>query len=276
MKLQKIYSALALSLPLYTAFAGTMGPVAPPALLGYEVLGGGGWANIDISDAYIHVTSDERDTLANNSDDWNSGIGQLGIGMVVPFMQNYSVFNTARVQLNGYYTSEDLHGPIYRFGDPSFSDYRYKMSIKSTRLIIDGLLDVFSISNFSLYAKGGIGAAWNRVNYREAEALNNGIRAVGNGVDFNKAVGLQNFGGCSSNTLNFHKNNSTKFAVEGGGGIRYDFNERIAVSAEYLYAHIGKISTGSGAGSACISSVSPINFKLNVQSAILALHYTFA
>ena len=255
MKLKKNCSSLILSLSFGAAFAAPIEPAPAPAVGGFEVIGGGGWVNARISDASIRVTSDEIDTLARNRGKWDSGIGQLGIGYVGPLVQGSGFFNTLRVQLNSYFTSDSLSGPVYRFGDPAFNDYNYELSVKSTRLMLDGLVDLFSANSFSLYAKGGIGPSWNRANYSE--------------VDLNG-------GGCASNPIYLNRDSHAKFAAEAGAGVRFDISQNMGISLEYLYAHLGKAQTGSGSAASCVSSVTPVNFDLKAQSVIIALHYTFA
>lgn len=257
MKLQNICSFLALSLPLSTVFAGSMGPVLAPSpmVCPIELIAGGGWANLDISRTSIQVTRDEIDVLAHRNDNWDTGIVQLGAGYVAPFMDGSNFFHTFRVQLNDYYTSDSFNGPVYRFGDPSFADYNYKMKVQSNRVMLDGLMDLYSLNNYSLYAKGGIGSAWNRARYSDA--------------------GLVSFD-CLPNGLAFNADTRFQFAAEAGAGLRYDLSKSIGVSLEYLYAYLGKAGTGSGTGGSCVAVVDPINFNLNVQSAILALHYTFS
>lgn len=216
---------------------------------------GGGPSRFNTSDGSIRVTSSETDTLvANNS--WGGGIGNIGVGIGSPFSNvTNPLIQSLKFEVNGYYVENDVKGPIYRFGDPAFHDYDYKASVRSTRLMVDGLFNVLNFGQASLFVKGGIGGALNSTNYKET--------ALGGGA-------------CNGTTISLSRSDELQFAAEAGAGVQFNFSQSFGVSLQYLYAHLGDAESGLGATAGCLGAVSPSSFHLNNESVLLSLHYLFA
>lgn len=241
-----------------SVFAGTMGPVTANH---FEVIGAAGVASLMAGNSYLGVTSSETDTLVQtNSNDWNTFTGQLGIGYVYylggaeQYSDKVQWFPMIEPELNGYYLGKGtIKGDVWRFGDPAFNEMTYKMSVESTRLMFDTALTIVSKRQYSLYAIGGIGNAWNRVGYRDAD--HNGMP-------------------CPDQFLNLNSTTRSSFVWEAGAGLSYAFNNRFALSLEYLYTDLGRVKTpGSGFTGAITTPVLvPADFKLSSQAALLGLH----
>lgn len=153
-------------------------PTAPNHI---DIIGALGVASLSAGDGYLGVTSSETDRLVQtNSNSWNTFAAQLGIGYVYylgnynPYSDKAQWFTAIEPELNGYYLGRSsIKGDVWRFGSPDFNDMTFNMPIDSYRLMLDGALTVVSKRQYSLYAIGGIGNAWNRVGYSDADR--NGI-----------------------------------------------------------------------------------------------------
>lgn len=235
--------------------------VQPTALNHIDIIGALGVASLSVNDGYLGVTSSEIDRLVQtNGNDWNTFAAQAGIGYVYylrnydPFSDQAQWFTAIEPELNGYYLGQSsIKGDVWRFGSPEFNDMTFNMPIDSYRLMLDGALTVVSKKQYSLYAIGGIGNAWNRVGYSDADR---------NGIP------------CADQFLDLNSTTHSSFAWEVGAGLSYAFNNRIALSLEYLYADLGSIKTpGTGfTGTITAPVLDPANFKLTSQAALLGLH----
>ena len=103
---------------------------------------------------------------------------------------------------------KSIKGDVWRFGDPSFNDMTYNMPIESYRLMFDTALTIVSKRQYSLYAIGGIGNAWNPVGYNDADR---------NGMP------------CPDQFLNLNSTTRSSFAWEVGGGLSYALSNRFAL-----------------------------------------------
>ena len=235
--------------------------VEPTAPNHIDIIGALGVASLSASDGYLGVTSSETDRLVQtNGNSWNTLAAQLGVGYV-HYFRNYSPlsdqvqwFTVLEPELNGYYLGRSsIKGDVWRFGDPTFNDMTFNMPIESYRLMFDTALTIISKRQYSLYAIGGIGNAWNRVGYSDADR---------NGTP------------CVNQFLNLNSATRSSFAWEVGGGLSYAFNNRFALSLEYLYADLGRAKTpGTGFTGTITSPVLvPASFKLTSQAALLGLH----
>ncbi|CEG58387.1 SPOR domain-containing protein [Legionella fallonii] len=233
-------------------------PTAPNHI---DFIGAIGVANLAADNGYLGVTSSETDTLVQtNGNNWNALAAQLGVGYVYylrnydPYSDQIQWFTAIEPELNGYYLGQsNIKGDVWRFGSPDFNDMTYDMPINSYRLMVDGALTVVSKRQYSLYAIGGIGNAWNRAGYSDASL---------NGIP------------CADQSLNLNTATHSSFAWEVGAGLSYAFNNRFSLSLEYLYADLGNVQTSGTGFTGTISTpvLIPANFKLTSQAALVGLH----
>jgi len=227
----------------------------------FDIIGAIGVASLEGGDGYLGVTSSETDRLVpTNSNDWNTLAAQLGVGYAYyfhhynPFSDQTQWFTAIEPQINGYYLGQSsINGEVWRFGSPDFNDMIYHMPIESYRLMLDGALTVVSRNQYSLYAKGGIGNAWNNVGYSDA--------------DLNSIP-------CANQFLNLNTVTRSSFAWEVGAGLLYEINNHFAFSLEYLYADLGTAKTPDTGFTGTISTpfLTPASFRLTSQAALLGLH----
>jgi len=227
----------------------------------FEMIGAGGIASLGAHNSRLGVTSSETDTLVpRHNDEWDAFEGQLGIGYVYYLgnAQQYSDhvqwFPSFEPELNAYYISKSsITGDVWRFGSPDFNDLTYKMPIESARLMLDGALTIVSKKQYSLYAIGGIGNAWNRVGYRDSAR-----------------DGLP----CTEQNVSLNSRTRSNLAWEAGAGLSYAFNHRVAVSLEYLYTDLGTARTSGRGNTGTITApvIVPAHFDLTSQAALLGLH----
>jgi opacity protein-like surface antigen len=242
-----------------SVFAGTMGNVAPANH--FEGIGALGVASLDAGDGYLGVTSSETDRLVQtNRNNWDIFTAQLGIGYVYylfgaqQYSENIQWFPWIDPEINGYYIGRgNINGDVWRFDSPDFNEMTYKMPIDSYRLMFDTALTVVSKKQYSLYAIGGIGNAWNHASYSDADR---------NGIP------------CVNQYLNTNSTTRSNFAWEVGGGLSYAFNNRFAFSVEYLYADLGKVKTPAYGFSGTITDpvIIPADFRLTSQAVLFGLH----
>lgn len=227
----------------------------------FEVLGALGIANIRADKSRLGVTSFEFDTLVPNHNQWKTFAAQFGVGYVHYFgdAQRYSEhvqwFPSIEPQINGYYLdgNSSIQGEVWRFESSEFNDLRFKSSLQSTRLMFDAALTVVSRQQYSLYVIGGIGNAWNRLSYKDSDNED---------------------GPCSNGNLHLHSRTHSGFAWEAGGGLMYSYNDRVAVTLQYLYTDLGEASSSASGTVGGISSpvIVPPRFDLSAQTVSLGVH----
>lgn len=237
-------------------------PVFTPEIMPnhFEVIGAGGVAALDAENSRLGVTSSEIDKLVQtNSDDWNTAAGQLGIGYIYNFCHasrcsdRVQWFPSIEPELNLYYlSSNSIDGDVWRFGSPGFNDLTFDMPLRSTRLMLDVALTVAAWRQYSIYAIGGLGNAWNRLGYSDRDKGN-----------------LP----CPEQRLRLSSHTRSQFAWEVGGGLNFAFNDRIGLSLEYLFTHLGNVRTsGSGNAGILTTAIIPAHFNLSSQTGLLGLH----
>ena len=128
----------------------------------------------------------------------------------------------------------------------------YDMPIDSYRIMLDGVLTVISKRQYSLYAIGGMGNAWNTLGYRDTDR---------NGMP------------CADLSVSLNNSTHSSLSWEVGAGLSYAINKHLSLSLEYLYADLGTLTTsGSGlTGSITTPALVPANFELTSQAALLGL-----
>ena len=227
----------------------------------FEVIGALGIAKLDAGNSTLGVTSSETDRLVQtNGNNWNTLAGQLGAGYVYYFRnaQRYSDhvqwFPSIEPELNLYYlSSNSIKGNVWRFNSPAFNDLTFDIPIRSTRLMLDAALTVAAWKKLSIYAIGGIGNVWNRVGYSDTDNSGNP---------------------CPDQRLKLNSNTNSHFAWEAGAGLAFAFNDRVALSLEYLYASLGTVETAATGNTGTITApvIVPAHFNLKSQTGLLGLH----
>ena len=233
----------------------------------FEVLGALSISQLEAGSSNLGVTSSETDKLVQtNSDSWNAPGGQLGVGYIYNFQRAekyYSKHKEKRVkwftsiepQVNLYQiSSNSIKGDVWRFGSSAFNQMTYDIPVHSTRLMFDAALTVATYKRLSVYAKGGMGVAWNHVSYSDTDN--------------------DDAGTCSNQRVTLNSNTNTNFVWEAGIGLALAASDRIGFSLEYLYTDLGKVSPSGHGSTGTITTpilVAP-HFNLNAQTALLGLH----
>jgi opacity protein-like surface antigen len=226
-----------------------------------DVMGALGVAQLNSGTGYLGITSSETDRLnPNNNNGWDAFTGQIGVGYVLylhgaqQYSENTQWFPWVEPQIRGYYLGNStINGDVWRFGNPVWNDMTYSLSIKSYRLMFDTALTLVSKRQYSLYALGGIGNAWNRTGYSDADRTS---------VP------------CANQFLNLNTTTNSNFSWEAGAGLAYTLNDRVAFSLEYLYADLGTMQTSANGvtGSITAPVLVPADFKLTSQAVLFGLH----
>ncbi|MBA2648536.1 MAG: SPOR domain-containing protein [Legionella sp.] len=223
----------------------------------YEIIGALGVANLLVDDSSsFRVTNFEIDRLIPNNNSWNTVSAQIGAGYVHYFGEAlpYSAvqwFPWIEPQINIYYLGNStIDGDVWRFESPEFNDLTFSSSLQSTRLMFDTSLTIVSKDQYSLYTIGGIGYAWNHMDYKDTT----------------------NESGCSFINLNLNTGTHSNFAWEVGAGLMYNYNPSAAFSLQYLYTDLGNAHTSSGSLGGVASVVDAPHFDLSAQTVSLGLH----
>jgi opacity protein-like surface antigen len=226
----------------------------------FEILGGPGISQLSAGNSPLGITSSETDQIVQtNANSWNTLAAQLGVGYVHYFgdAQQYSDqvqwFPSIEPELNVYYlSSHSINGNVLRFNSAAFNDLTFDIPIRSTRLMLDAALTVASWKQLSVYVLGGIGNAWTRVGY--SDAVKGGLP-------------------CPEQRISLNNKTNSNFAWEAGAGMTFAFNNRFALSIEYLYAGLGNVKT-AGSGNTGLSApvIVPARFNLKSGAGLLALH----
>ncbi len=224
----------------------------------FELLVMGGIATLDANDSSAQMTPIQIDKLVQTNDnDWNAGTGQIGIGYVWGLTDDLQLadtfwFTRLNPQLNLYYLGGDIDGDVWRFQNPNYNQAHYESDFNSTRLMFDLALSVFELEAFSVYALGGLGIAWNEINYH---------------AQMNPSCN------CEIMDINLDSHHNNGFAYEFGAGITYAVMDDMAISLEYLYTGLNEIQLGNLTDEANGLTIHGNNFDINTQSVLLGLRF---
>lgn len=127
-----------------------------------------------------------------------------------------------------YLPSNDLGGKIMQFSDPGFLNYNFKLGVSASILLVTAKLNLLQRCHFSPYVNVGAGAAYVRTGSYGETALPNVTPRTSAG---------------------YAENTNTQFAYVLGAGLDYQINPRWILSGGYQYLSLGRLNTGSGAGS---------------------------
>ncbi|MBA2657133.1 MAG: porin family protein [Tatlockia sp.] len=228
----------------------------------WEIIGALGIANLRTGNSLLVVTSDEIDKLVQtNKNRWNTFAAQLGFGYFYylsetrGYSEQAQWFPTLEPQINVYYLNsrQGIQGQVKLFEDATSTQISFKAPISSTRLMFDTALTVVTKNRFSLYAIGGIGSAWNRMRYSDADLVNEDP---------------------CFNGLNLDSNTHSNFAWEVGAGLMTKINNRLSVNLQYLYADLGKASSSETGtiGAFALPLLAAPHFDLRSQTVLLSVH----
>jgi opacity protein-like surface antigen len=225
-----------------------------------EIILMGGASTIDAEDTSIIISGSEVDSLSQtNRGDWDAFTLQAGFGYAYFLTDELSTgavdwFPYVTPQINVYYLNGDAiegdaHQIIY---DSTFDTLDYTMNLQSTRAMFDVGLTVAKVDWFSIYAIGGIGVAWNQ-------------------LDFN-ATPNQLGDDCGVEGYQLDSENSSGFAYEFGGGISISFRKDLALSLEYLYSGLTDVELGNTSTDSEFNAEGP-EIDINNQSILLGLRF---
>lgn len=126
-----------------------------------------------------------------------------------------------------YLPSNDLGGKIMQFSDPDFLNYNFKLGVSASLLLATAKLNLLERCHFSPYVSVGAGGAYVRTGSYGETALPNVTPRTSAG---------------------YAENTNTQFAYTLGAGLDYQINPQWILSGGYQYLSLGRLNTGSGAG----------------------------
>lgn len=211
--------------------------------------GGPNWFNTKDTNLIISSfeTDDIRQDGVSNNGAWKVGGGYYlnTIPLTRPFL------NQLLLELNVYQITGTLHGSEFQYGLAEFNNYTSRAPFTSTRLMFDAKPTVFSWQRFSTYFIGGMGIAWNKISYHETAAI---------GIPTNSTLSL------SSHT-------TTKLSWDVGAGVNVKLMEHLNVTAEYIYAFLGKGTPANNPSNGVNLVASPL-FSFQTQSLLFGISVT--
>lgn len=213
-----------------------------------------GFTSLD-QDGNYNYSSAQTDSLIQDGNDWGSWTIAIGVGYDYPLQEpnpenEVDWFPTVTPQLNLYYLhGGDIDGDVYLYQQPSLNLASYTSEFHSTRLMLDIDLTVFEIEEFSVFALGGLGVAFNST----------GLNVMYDNPAFTD--------------FSLESTSTTSFAYEFGAGMAYDITDDWGVYLEYLYANLGDANV-NGTSNAGDVFISDSDIEMTSQSIILGM--TFA
>lgn len=221
-----------------------------------ELSGQFGITNLHLGNATLGVTPTETDELHQLSNVKTPELS-VGINYVWPLnigghYHQVQFFPLIKAGLNLRYLPQEVTGEIYQYQEPDMNNYDYTLSLDSTRLMADVILDVLSVNQRAdIYLLGGIGSSWTQLSYQD-----------------------QPKPGIETGSLNLQGRTTTGFAYELGGGITYRLSHEANVFVEYRYAHLPSMNTRSyGSLSNEEVIVSAAHFRFFTQTIALGINW---
>lgn len=242
-----------LSLSSFTAMAGDWDE-------GYfKIKASGGVAWLDGDEANLGVTEIETDTITFATSDV-AGVAALGVGyafILTDEDDDFRWFPAIVASLDGAYQFEtDFNGDVYQFENADMNNYTNNTSVENFNLMFDLTLALAEYQRWTIFAIGGIGAAWTTVQYDDTAKAD----IPPSGIDL------------SSHT-------SSNFAFQFGGGLGFEIMPELDLTLTYLYTDLGDVSTGDSVnateGNNPNISITPADFDLQQQSLLLGLEWNF-
>lgn len=231
----------------------------------WEITLSGGSAQLNAQDfttnLYPNQTPDDKNQQ-QNAGEWkawtvHAGIGyRFFLGDAKNSSQDIQWLPLFIPQLNFYYLQGNIEGRVDKYYeypiDPN-CDVGYSTRVSSSRLMADTNLTLISWHRYSLYAKAGVGLAWNQVDYHSTD-------------------------GPYSQTLSLAQQTDTNFAYEFGGGARVDINPYVGFSVEYLYTGVMQLELNNKGALADVGEIGDMEsepFNLSSQAILLGVYVVF-
>ncbi|MDI9818445.1 MULTISPECIES: hypothetical protein [unclassified Legionella] len=220
-----------------------------------------GFSKLTLGNSTFGITETEVDNLHQTD---NPLIGEVAFGMtyVIPFKElsashRLTWFPALRTALYLRYSSHDFfnrtaQGQIEQYQDPRMSNYHYRLSIDSTRLMADVILTLVTHKQMSLFVNGGVGPGWTQVSYSDEP----------------------NLGVVGGNLFLFDKTKKG-LVSEIGVGLFYHCSNKLKLSVNFLHSNFGTIKTGSeGILDGASASINPARFSLRSNTILFGLYLT--
>lgn len=244
---------LVLLLVVLSAQAETMKDISasPNYIKNMELSAAGGIDWYKISNTHLIISPFETDK--NEVDDPSAkGTWKIGVGYYLfdESLRRRNYLNHLLLELNLYQTSASVTGDVLQYELPQFNNYDFDAPVTSNRLMFDFKPSLFTWKNMTPYPILGVGVTWNSISYHEEPKES----------DINP-----------TSRLILSKHTIAQFAWEAGVGFNVVLSDYLSISAEYIYAFLGKGSPADGLANDVSLSSAP-NFSLKAQSLLFGLN----
>ncbi|MFN7096951.1 MAG: outer membrane beta-barrel protein [Gammaproteobacteria bacterium] len=232
------------------AFVPLQDPQAAYNTSGIQINIYAGWSNTTTHHSNITVDQYETDSLhgGDNSTEFTPG---GGVSYQFVLNPNGGIIHAFDVGLDFFNDNYDRTGQVYYYQLPQDNNYHYKANLNSARLLLNGELDFHPLwHGLTLFAEGGVGGAYNKVQY--GESPNQGFNGGGE-LDMPTTL-----------TLNF--------AYDVGAGVKLPLCSNLELSFRYLYTDPGYAETGLTANDGT-QIQKPIKFDMKSNSWLFGLSY---
>ncbi len=172
----------------------------------FKIAGGVTWMADE--DTSLVISPSETDT--NHTHNTSVG-GAWNVGVGFPFLED-----SLAIELNLYGVSNTVEGEVWQYELLRFNNYTFSAPISSTRLMLDFKPSFVTSDDLSAYLIMGFGVAWNTASYYE---------------EANPGTNARTAQSLSENT-------ETVWAWDLGLGFDYEINEKLSLTAEYIYGFL--------------------------------------
>lgn len=245
--------ALILLLVVLPAQAETMKDISasPNYIKNIQLSAAGGVDWYTISHTHLIISPFETDKIEVD-DPSAKGTWKIGVGYYLfeESLRQRDYFNHLLLELNLYQTFASVTGDVLQYELPQFNNYDFDAPVTSTRLMLDFKPSLFTWKNITPYPILGVGVTWNSISYHE--------KAEESDID-------------SMSRLILSKHTIAQFAWEMGVGFNVVLSDRLSISAEYIYAFLGKGTPADDPANEVRLSSAP-NFSLKAQSLLFGLN----
>jgi hypothetical protein len=188
-------------------------------------------------------TDSARRSQTNSNESWMLGMGYR-------FYDDQGV-SRLLCALNLYQMKGTIEGNVWQFSLPEFYNGRFNVAFKSTRLMFDFKLNLFTWQRISPYFIAGVGAAWNSMNYNESP---------------NEPDAL------ADDHLRLNQHALLQPAGEFGAGFALLLTEHLSANLDYVYGFLGQALSAKQATNGLLLIEAP-HFSFQTQSLLFGLSF---